>query len=208
MGCVAEHMAETGFSQFVTIATNVYRLFGIPLPDIKQNPFSCGRITLKDDRYLILTSDEDCFSTSGWFGYKRHALRYDTQDGHQIESITALLKLNILHDMFKSACSSTGFWFSIDMNGDISYCVIKFFKDKSRNSEVDTISIYLVGAMFTVQTPGVFTSVTLMDNVTYSTALLKITKYINRTRGFFGTELEIWYELGKLADKLEAMSQV
>ena len=201
-------MAETGFSQFVTIATNVYRLFGIPLPDIKQNPFSCGRITLKDDRYLILTSDEDCFSTSGWFGYKRHALRYDTQDGHQIESITALLKLNILHDMFKTACSSTGFCFSIDMNGDISHCVIQFFKDKTRKSVVNAISIFIVGAMFTMKTQGFFTPTTLMDNVTYNNALLKITEYINRKRGFFGTELEIWYELGKLADKLEAMSQV
>ena len=201
-------MAETGFSQFVTIATNVYRLFGIPLPDIKQNPFSCGRITLKDDRYLVLTSDEDCFSTGGWFGYKRHALRYDTQDGHQIESITALLKLNILHDMFKTACSSTGFCFSIDMNGDISHCVIQFFKDRTRKSVVNAISIFIVGAMFTMKTQGFFTPATLMDNVTYNNALLKITEYINRKRGFFGTELEIWYELGKLADKLEAMSQV
>jgi len=208
MGCVAEHMAETGFSQFVTIATNVYRLFGIPLPDIKQNPFSCGRITLKDDRYLILTSDEDCFSTGTWLGYKKNALRYDTHDGHQIETITALLKLNILHDMFKSACSSTGFCFSIAMNGDISYCVIKFFKDKSRTSVVDTIFISLDGAMFTVETQGFFTSATLVGNVNYSTALSKITDYISRTRGFFGTELEIWHELGKLADKLEAMSQV
>ena len=201
-------MADAVFSQFVAIATDVYRLFGIPLPEIKKETFSCGRITLKDDRYLILTSDEACFSTSGWFGYNRHALRYDTQDGHQIESITALLKLNILHDMFKTACSSTGFCFSIDMNGDISHCVIQFFKDKTRKSVVNAISIFIVGAMFTMKTQGFFTPTTLMDNVTYNNALLKITEYINRKRGFFGTELEIWYELGKLADKLEAMSQV